>query len=783
MKKSIAIKRNAIFIYFSLLLFHTVSAQEDTAYAQSIHLNEYVFSFSDMKETEELRERPVAGTFISADEIEQQQAVSLKELSSFVPNFYIPDYGSKITSSIYVRGIGSRIDQPAVGLYVDGIPLLNKNAFDFDLYEIKSIEVLRGPQGTLYGRNTLGGIINVRTDQPEVGKRHTNLFGSYGNYDDVKLRAAHYTYIKNVALSVSGYLNKNDGFFINEYSHSRVDDYVSTGGRAALNWKIDNFALQYNFNYDHTNQGGYPYAQLDPKTNEVLPISYNDKSNYKRNLFNNGLLLKWNNSALEISSATGYQYLDDRMDLDQDFTISPVFTISQMQKEHAITEEILFKPYKSDKNYQWLFGLFGFYKKLNIESPITFKEGAISGYIERGVNSILNNVTALQSMNMNLDIVNNSFLINNDFEYPTYGAALFHQSVYKNLFVPGLTATAGIRFDYEKTTLTYDSNTEIAYLFPPMLNTERDVLTSLKGEASKDFYQLIPKVSLKYDFDKNNNVYASVSKGYKTGGFNTQMFADVLQVEMQNNIKEDLYNQIPDIERTKGIKETLKPILVSENELDVNEAITYDPEYSWNYEIGAHLSFWQKRIYADIALFYIDCKDQQITVFSANGMGRMMKNAGQTESYGVETAVKIQPVEGLWLNGAYGYTHATFLKNDNGQDDYTGNHVPLAPQNTFSIGGDYSFFFKDSYIDQLVLQIQYSGVGRIYWTEKNDVYQDSYGLLNGSVSIHKEVVEIELWAKNILNKAYNTFYFANMGNGFVQKGKPFQIGVSMKVAF
>ena len=116
-----------------------------------------------IKQEDRLREEAVSATALGQLELELVGATDMKSISNIVPNFYIPDYGSRITSSIYVRGIGARIDQPAVGLNVDNVPYLNKNAFDFDLADIASVEMLRGPQSTLFGRNTIGGLINITT--------------------------------------------------------------------------------------------------------------------------------------------------------------------------------------------------------------------------------------------------------------------------------------------------------------------------------------------------------------------------------------------------------------------------------------------------------------------------------------------------------------------------------------------------------------------------------------------------------------------------------------------
>lgn len=102
-----------------------------------------------------------ATTVISEQTVERQNILSVKDAADIIPNFYVPDYGSRMTSSIYVRGLGARIDQPAIGLIVDNMPVMNKDAFDFDIDDITSIRMMRGPQSTMYGRNTMAGLIDV----------------------------------------------------------------------------------------------------------------------------------------------------------------------------------------------------------------------------------------------------------------------------------------------------------------------------------------------------------------------------------------------------------------------------------------------------------------------------------------------------------------------------------------------------------------------------------------------------------------------------------------------
>ena len=112
------------------------------------------------------RHSPVSGTMIGQWDAERLGMSDVKGLSAVVPNFHIPDYGSRITSTIYVRGIGARMDQPAVGLTVDNVGILNKDAYDFDISDISYMEMLRGPQSALFGRNTMTGLINIRTLSP-----------------------------------------------------------------------------------------------------------------------------------------------------------------------------------------------------------------------------------------------------------------------------------------------------------------------------------------------------------------------------------------------------------------------------------------------------------------------------------------------------------------------------------------------------------------------------------------------------------------------------------------
>ena len=133
------------------------------------------------------------------------QVNSIKNLTGLVPNMFIPDYGSRLTSAVYIRGIGSRINTPSVGLYVDNIPYIDKSAFDFDYSDIERIDVLRGPQGTLYGRNAMGGLIKIHTKSP-FSYQGTDLRIGAGTHNAYNTSLTHYHRVsERFAFSTGGF--------------------------------------------------------------------------------------------------------------------------------------------------------------------------------------------------------------------------------------------------------------------------------------------------------------------------------------------------------------------------------------------------------------------------------------------------------------------------------------------------------------------------------------------------------------------------------------------------
>jgi len=791
----------------------TYTIPEDTTKVIDI---EEVVVIASPKETSKLRQLPSSVSLISQKDMQANHITSLKSASSIVPNFFMPDYGSRLTSAMYIRGIGSRINTPAVGMYVDNIPYLDKSAFDFNFYDIERIDILRGPQGTLYGRNTMGGLVKVHTRSP-FSYQGTDVKLSYGSGNNHRSASlTHYHRISNrFAFSAGGYYEGADGFFTNSYLNKKVDDMQAGGGRIRAIWfASDDWKLDFNVNYDYTDEGGYPYyytGYVGPSFGSDMDlldkIAYNRESTYRRGLLNTGLNIEHQAENFIFNAVTGFQHLNDRMHMDQDFSPSDTYTLEQKQRINSISEEITFKS-KPGKAWQWTTGLFGFYQNMDVTSPVTFRKDGI-GMLNGMLGSVIPNkieVSMGGPMMMNilpsLVITDGEMPIDGKFTTPQYNVALFHQSQFKDLFgKEGLSFTVGLRMEYEHMKMDYNSGTSLGYTvgikgemtqmgqvireIEMMPATPLTVESRYQGEISKDYVQLLPKFALQYDFNNNkSNVYASISKGYRSGGYNYQMFSELLQTSLRNDMmrqsKDAIMAKVP--QQFVGMVADKFPT-PGENP-EVKSAVEYKPEYTWNYEIGTHLSLFDGKLQADLAAFYMQTYDQQLSQMAESGLGRITVNAGESESYGVEANLVASLNKNLQLNASYGYTEATFVKYNAGKDeDYSGNYVPFVPRHTMNIGGSYSFYFNNSWAKSLTLGANATGAGKIYWTEANNASQDFYTSLNGYISLKTQSVQIDLWGRNLTDNEYTTFYFETMGRGYEQRCKPLQVGVDVRLHF
>ena len=494
-------------------------------------------------------------------------------------------------------------------------------------------------------------------------------------------------------------------------------------------------------------QNGYPYLTVATDR-----IAYNDTCYYSRLSFVDGLTVKHSFKGITFSSIMSVQYLDDDMTLDQDFTEADYFTLRQKRKEWAFTGDFVARGPQTG-NYSWLTGVFGFYRRSKMEAPVTFKQTGI----DRLIIANRNNANPYYPIGWDEP----SFTLGSDFTMPSGGMSAYHES---SLKLGDFTITAGLRFDWERTSLDFRSFCNTSYtvydntdptLSPLPVFHKSPVNIDESDNLSHDYTQLLPKISVSYRIPGNHgNIYASVTKGYKAGGYNTQMFSDFLQQRLMSEM---------------GLTQ----------QYDVDQTVSYRPETDWNYEVGAHLSLLDQSLAIDFSAFWIDIDNQQVTMFPEGSItGRIMANAGKARSRGVELSASYQSPAGWFARGAYGFTDARFIDFNNGRADYSGKRVPYAPSNTLFLGAGYTRSLS-GFIDGISAEVNTRGTGSIWWDEANTVKQPFYMLLNASVAATHKGFRLELWADNITATQYATFYFVSIGNAFLQRGNGFSAGATL----
>lgn len=683
---------NALLIA-TLTLNGATGINPDSSANKNVPLDEIVVT--DFKQNK----RNLTSTAVSTINVQQlhnQQIVNLKELTAVMPNFYMPDYGSYANTPVYIRGIGTKSKGSAVGFYVDGVPHFESSAFNIDLSDIAAVNVFRGPQGTLYGRNTIAGIINVYTHNP-LDYQRTRIKVGYGRYNDFIAQASNYAKIsEKFGISTAASYHHNDGMFTNHFLNEKADKLNEGEGRIGFYWRpTTNWLLHLNSTLTYSEQNGYPYAPYDIVKDELLPISYNRNSTYRRLISSTGLNAQYENNHISFNSQTSYQFIKSHQGLDQDFTPQDVYFVDNSYHQNMLSQELTLK--SNDKGrYQWIIGLFGMLLHSN--------QFAETSYFTR------------------------DFSTPTTYKNPTAGYAIYHQSSY-NIW-RGMSATVGLRFDYEHAKTTY--NQDKTTLSTGVTTHAKDFV------SSASFRQFTPKFTLQYLTNKDNLYYISITRGYKPGGFNTIFKTDA--------------------ERT------------------------YDPEYSWNYEVGTRLKFFNGRLTAEADLFYIDWRHMQ-TTYTVPGVGNVIANAGHTDSKGFELSLAYHPIKSLQLNLNYGYTHARYLEyKKSAREDFSGNRLPMVPNHTLSLNGTYTIM-PAGWFDKIVFNTGLTGLGRIYWADDNIVRQNFYATLNAKVSLTKGIFTWEVWGKNLTATDYMAYGFKASQGNYAQRGKPLTFGTAVSVSF
>ncbi len=746
-------------LFSGALLFISamVQAEEVNDTSKVFDLDEIVV-VSQPKDGRLLRHQPLSSTVLTQREMQTLGVSDLAQLSQYVPSFSMPQYGSRLTSSMYIRGIGSRINNPAVGIYYDNIPLMSKAAFNHHFYHIDRVDVLRGPQSTLYGMNTEGGLVHIYSKNPMM-YQGTDIAMGIGTGLTSHAEVAHFHRpTDKFAFSAAAFWNGQRGFFKNQELDEWNDKLQEAGGKMRFMYQpTQRLTLDLTADYQWTRQNAFPYGLCDDDGNNVEDPWTTLMNSYRRQMVNTGLNISYKTDNWLLSSTTSWQYLSDHMEMDQDYLPEDYMHLTQIQKQQALTEEMILRSH-GQRKWHWTFGVFGSYQWLRTDAPVTFGPD-------------MNEMTAARIMSMMPAYVQSMFTIweipdfnvTETFHTPSASLGAFHESTVS--LTDRLDVTLGLRYEYSQVKIDYNTAGLVAlhYAIPPLEETNR--LTALIANDSKrSFHQLLPKVGATYRLDDSgSNIYATVSKGYRAGGYNIQMFSDIYQSEFMS----------------KGKSLSQGDVTISYTDEDYNaidETISYKPEESWNYEAGAHLNLLDGKLHADIAVYYMKIKNQQLSMMSPDyNFGRIMVNAGKSHTMGFELSLRGRAFDDCldWFCNM-GAVKAKFDE----YDSYNGNSIPFVPSATFSLGVNYR-------IDHILVGADLSGQGYTEWNEANTFRQKPYVLLGAHVGYDFGSCNVKLWGRNLTKTKYNTFAVESKAAGealrFAQRGNPLQLGIDLNI--
>ena len=671
------------------------------------------------KREELIQKIPSSITALNAKQINAFGIWNTKEITGIIPNLYSADPGDgrDVTS---VRGIATSSYDPSVATYIDGVNQFSLDTYIPTLFDIERIEVLRGPQGTLYGRNAMGGVINIITKQPN--NTTTGFVDmSVGNFNQQRVTIGYKTpFIKNKLFAGAALLyNKRDGFYTNEFTNSSYDQQDGLSGNYFLKYLVnDRWNINVNFKHHlNKNKGAFPLAFIAEEAfANPYSLNQNSTTTMMDQTTNTSLSVHYTGDAFNFSSQTAYQqnYRYYTTPIDGDF--SPIDAVSvinnygnKWNNNKVLTQDFKFSSNTSNTKFKWTAGAFLFYQDAPVKQATRFGMDANLMMIGDSLFSIISSSTTIKK-----------------------GFALYGQAAYA--LTDQLNISFGLRNDYE--------------------NQSQSVLGEYQHDPSNDLYitrpdtlgrthfnALSPKLSLDYQVNINSLWFGSYSRGFRAGGL-SPLSSDPSQPPL----------------------------------------IGYLPEYSNNFETGIKNNWLHNKLILNVALFYAKITDAQVPSLVLPDAITITKNTGQLTSKGIEVEVLAIPAKGLLLQYAFGSTDASFDKLEIASQGESVNlaskHHIFTPSMTSLLAAQYTYPLKANV--NMFVRGEWKYIGTTYFDVSNTIQQSPYHLLNAKAGVASPKIALSFWTKNLSGTKYISYGY---DFGVIQFGDPAIYGTTLSYKF
>ncbi|NGM62251.1 TonB-dependent receptor [Sphingobacterium sp. SGG-5] len=693
---------------------------------KEVHLERIGHHIPEIIVTADKKEAVAQETMLSLNVLDSRQIDEFKvwdiaDLGALVPNLYAANPGD-LRNVVSIRGISTTSYDPAVATYIDGVNQFSLDSYISQLNDVERIEVLRGPQGTLYGRNASGGVINIITKQPDNQMRGY-IQMDYGSYNLQRYTAG----IKlplvadKLYFGAANMFSSRDGFFFNEFTSSSYDDVKLSQGNYFLKYQpSERWSLLLNVKHQlQLNDGAFPLVMgVDEAFQNPFKLSQNNNTTMRDRTLNFSLSAQYRHDSFVMNTQTSYQenYRFYKESIDGDFSDFDIISVvnnygKDWNRNKVWMHETRFSsPARADSRTRWNTGIYGFVQ----DSPV--KQGTHYGKDADMYGSPISNFTDVGINKLN-----------------SAGLAGFGQVDYQLL--PSLTLTAGLRYDYEHKKLRIEGH------FVP--DEGEAMVTRTDTSASAHYSNFSPKLALGYRFSNAHRVYAMYNRGFRAGG--------------------------------------ISPLSSDPSEKALSP---YESEHSDNFEIGSKNMFMDRKLKLNVTVFYTQMKNGQIPVLVMPEALTLMRNSGRLTSKGAELELSAIPFKGLELDGSFGYTDAEYKDLtivENGENkDYSGNSPVFTPRTTGSLLARYTHYLSSGTDSRLVGGISYKNIGTQYFDMANNIRQDTYDLWNARIAYHYRHIELAVWGENLANQRYIDYAY---DFGAVHLGGPRRYGLTAKVTF
>jgi iron complex outermembrane recepter protein len=726
--------------------------------AQTNDLEEIVVTARKRDET--AQNVPITMSVFTAQLIQSAGIDSPRDFVAMVPNMTFVETQNVGNSFITIRGISqARNSEPSVAVVVDGVLETNPYEFNQELYDVSQIEVLKGPQGALYGRDAIGGAIIISTvDPPDHFEGAARL--GVGNGVSEKAQVALGGPIDSAGTlryraSLSFY--NTEGYINNVYLDRNSDPYRDDTGRLKLLWKpVDEFSADLRFMYDWTDTTAYYY--VIPRSNEAnpfsdfttpgnanntsSPIQNNNLGTDYRNILNTTLKLDYKpgygtftsisdfNHTREIDTGDAYDFRPVKTSVEYALTgfyvpaaLGGPFDESQSQyiDEKTYSEELRFTS-PTIGGFSWIAGAY----YLHIERFIS-----TGNLADRGDGAPAVYYTPIvDPTNPFATNTNQTFL--SDTQH-NHAWAVYADGTYE--FNPQWEFDVAIRYDDEEVQNTTDTPT----FFLP-------TTTAFTGEVrSAVFCAPQPKATLRYKPTDDWTIYGGWSRGFRSGGFNQ--------------------TGVGAVARANGV-------------LGVNDI--FNAEIASTTEVGFKAQFPSQRLTLDGAVYYTQSTNGYFFVYSAADSTQNLGNLDATYKGG-ELSLTYEPIDRLNLYAGFGYTDSRIT----GMADPSviGNQAPLVSKNTINAGAQFQQPLGDGLTG--TARLDYNEIGRTWWEPYNITSRNPVSLVDLRLGLKAEKWTVTAWSKNLTNKIYNAeFSPGNVGgSGFLWRALPRRYGVDLDYRF